>query len=143
MFARQREESLFNTAVRFRFGIGVVTGVVTGCPIPPRAEIEAQLITVASKPRVGCYSQARTPQLVWASWRETQLGRHSWTGTSYSHETGSRLTGFSFVYKYLLVPSRIDSNKQCFHNQYMHTCLLRATITALLGDAALVEDDVE
>ena len=54
--------------------------------------------------------------------------RHSWTGTSYSHETGSRPTGFSFVYKYLLVPSRIDSNKQCFHNQYMHTCLLRATI---------------
>ena len=54
-------------------------------------------------------------------------GRHSWTGTSYSHETGTRPTGFSFVYKYLLVPSRIDSNKQCFHNQYMHTCLLRAT----------------
>src|SRR5579859_7629408 len=53
--------------------------------------------------------------------------RHSWTGTSYSHETGSRPTGFSYVYKYLLVPSRIDSNKQCFHNQYMHTCLLRAT----------------
>src|SRR2546423_3295139 len=53
--------------------------------------------------------------------------RHSWTGTSYSHETGSRPTGFSFVYKYLLIPSRIESNKQCFHNQYMHTCLLRAT----------------
>src|SRR2546430_6649975 len=92
------------------------------------------VIAVASRPRFGCYSQARTPQLVWASWRETQLGRnqldrdrHSWTGTSYSHETGSRPTGFSFVYKYLLVPSRIDSNKQCFHNQYMHTCLLRAT----------------
>src|SRR5438045_4706702 len=30
-------------------------------------------------------------------------GRHSWTGTSYSHETGSRPTGFSYVYKYLLV----------------------------------------
>jgi hypothetical protein len=25
-------------------------------------------------------------------------------------------------------PGRIDSNKQCFHNQYMHTCLLRATV---------------
>ena len=77
---------------------------------------------VASRPRVGCYSQGRTPQLVWASWTG-----HSWTGTSYSHETGSRPTGFSYVYKYLLVPSRIDGNKQCFHNQYMHTCLLRAT----------------
>ena len=69
---------------------------------------------------------------------ETQLGRnqldrHSWTGTSYSHETGSRPTGFSYVYKYLLVPSRIDSNKQCFHNQYMHTCLLRATVVGDLG----------
>src|SRR3989440_3627231 len=53
--------------------------------------------------------------------------RHSWTGTSYSHETGTRPTGFSYAYKYLLVPSRLDSNKQCFHNQYMHTCLLRAT----------------
>jgi hypothetical protein len=31
-------------------------------------------------------------------------GRHSWTGTSYSHETGSRPAGFSYVYKYLLVP---------------------------------------
>src|ERR1700739_1867169 len=76
---------------------------------------------VASRPRVGCYSQTRTPQL-----GRNQLDRHSWTGTSYSHETGSRPTEFSFVYKYLLVPSRIDSNKQCFHNQYMHTCLLRA-----------------
>src|SRR5271168_2948440 len=25
-------------------------------------------------------------------------------------------------------PGRIDGNKQCFHNQYMHTCLLRATL---------------
>ena len=60
--------------------------------------------------------------------RPSWLDRHSWTGTSYSHETGSRPTGLSFVYKYLLVPSRIDSNKQCFHNQFMHTCLLRATV---------------
>jgi hypothetical protein len=25
-------------------------------------------------------------------------------------------------------PGRIGSNKQCFHNQFMHTCLLRATV---------------
>src|SRR5271154_348554 len=66
-------------------------------------------LLVASRPRFGCDSQARTPQLVWTSWRETQLGRNqldrlSWTGTSYSHETGTRPTGFSYVYKYLLVP---------------------------------------
>ena len=51
----------------------------------------------------------RTLQLAWTSWRETQVGRDqlegfSWTGTSYSHETGTRPTGFSYVYKYLLVP---------------------------------------
>jgi hypothetical protein len=50
------------------------------------------LVAVASRPRFGCDSQARTPQLVWTSWRETQLGRnqlerHSWTGASYSPET--------------------------------------------------------
>ena len=44
-------------------------------------------VDVANRPRVGCYSQARTPQLVGASWRETQLGRnqldkHSWTSTA-------------------------------------------------------------
>src|SRR5437868_1540786 len=91
---------------------------------------------VASRPRFGCYSQARTLQL-----GRTQLDRHSWTGTSYSHETGSRPTGFSYVYKYLLVPSRIDSNKQCFHNQYMHTCLLRATRSdkGLLGSSHVME----
>jgi len=33
-----------------------------------------------------------------------QLERHSWTGTSYSHETGTRPTRFSYVYKYLLIP---------------------------------------
>src|SRR2546423_12648735 len=74
------------------------------CPAVP---VPVQL--VASRPRFGCYSQGRTPQLVWASWRETQLGRnqlerHSWTGASYSHESGTRPTAFSYVYKYLLVP---------------------------------------
>ena len=54
----------------------------------------SSVYAVASRPRFSRYWQARTPRLVWASWRETQLGRnqldeHSWTGTSYSHETGS------------------------------------------------------
>ena len=34
------------------------------------------VLSVASWPRFGGYSQARTLQLVWASWRETQLGRN-------------------------------------------------------------------
>jgi hypothetical protein len=52
-------------------------------------------------------------RLVHHSWygpagRETQLGRDqlerfSWTGTSYSHKTGTRPTRFSYVYKYQLV----------------------------------------
>ena len=29
-------------------------------------------------------------------------------------------------------PGRIGSNKQCFHNQFMHTCLLRATYVILM-----------
>ena len=66
-----------------------------------RNEVES----VVYRPRFGGDSQARTPQLVWASWRETQLGRNqlerfSWTGTSYSHKTGTQPTGFSYVYKY-------------------------------------------
>jgi hypothetical protein len=56
---------------------------------------------VASRPRFGCYSQVRT--LVTQPGRN-QLERHSWTGTGYSHETGTRLTGFSYIYRYLLVP---------------------------------------
>jgi hypothetical protein len=63
-------------------------------------------VRVAYRPRFGGDSQARTPQLVWASWGETQPGRgqlerFSWTGTSYSHETGTRPKGFP-VYKYQL-----------------------------------------
>ena len=42
--------------------------------------------------------------------------------------TGARPKGFSYVYKDQLA-TQIESidHKQCFHNQYMHTCLLRAT----------------
>jgi len=67
-------------------------------------------------------SYIRTPQL-----DRNQLDRHSWTGTSYSHETGSRPTGFLMCICICSFPGRIGSYKQCFHNQFMHTCLLRAT----------------
>jgi hypothetical protein len=47
-------------------------------------------------------------RLVHHSWRETrpgrdQLERFSWTGASYSLETGTRPTEFSYVYKYQFV----------------------------------------
>jgi hypothetical protein len=29
---------------------------------------------------------------------------------------------------------QVDSNKQCFHNHYMHTCVLRATVTTTFDD---------
>jgi hypothetical protein len=45
------------------------------------------VLFVAYRPRFGGDSQARTPQLVW---------------TSYSDETGTRPTEFSYVYKYQL-----------------------------------------
>jgi len=56
-----------------------------------------------------------------------QLERYSWTGTSYSYETGSRPTGFPMCICICPSPGRIGSNKQCFQNHFMHTCLLRAT----------------
>jgi len=112
------------------FPAGLVAGPARGAPVRNFHEVFCRGCCEYAACRLlfaGSYTTAGMGQL------ETQLGRnqldrHSWTGTSYSHETGSRPTGFSYVYKYLLVPSRIDSNKQCFHNQYMHTCLLRATI---------------
>jgi hypothetical protein len=88
-------------------------------------------ILVASRPRIGGYSQART--LVHSYVRMSQLDRTSWKGTAgqgsaISDETGTRPTGFPMCICICPSPGRIDSNKQCFHNQSMHTCLLRATI---------------
>jgi hypothetical protein len=88
---------------------------------------------VASRPRIGGYSQARTLQLVWTSWRETQLGRDqlerfSWTGIGYNR-TRQVLgrEGFLMCICICSSPGRTDSNKQCFHHYFMYTCLLRAT----------------
>ena len=54
--------------------------------------------SVAYRPRFGGDSQARTSQLVWTSWRETQLGRnqldrYSWTGIG----TGSAGQGSAII----------------------------------------------
>src|SRR2546423_3718677 len=67
-----------------------------------------------------------------------QLERPSWAGTSWTGTAGQGPAirtrqaldrqGFLMCISICSSPSRIDSNKQCFHNQYMHTCLLRATI---------------
>src|ERR1700739_97311 len=70
-------------------------------------------------------------------------GRYSWTGTSW---TGAGTAGqgpairtrqvldrqgFPMCISICSSPGRIGSNKQCFHNQYMHTCLLRATASTM------------
>ena len=107
--------------------------------------LPSTVLSVASRPRLGGYSQARTLQLVWASWRETQLGRnqldrYSWTGAGTAGQGPAIRTrqvldrqGFPMCISICSFPSRIDSNKQCFHNQYMHTCLLRATPEYLIN----------
>src|SRR2546423_12246794 len=97
------------------------------CPAVPFQLVPAQLgLSPAGPYQLWC-TTLRIATETRPTRNKLDRDRHSWTGTSYSDETGSRPTRFSYVYKYLLVPSRIDSNKQCFHNQYMHTCLLRAT----------------
>src|SRR3954451_22609263 len=60
--------------------------------------------------------------------------RYSWTGAGTAGQGPAIRTrqvldrqGFPMCISICSFPSRIDSNKQCFHNQYMHTCLLRAT----------------
>ena len=87
---------------------------------------------VASRPRFGGDSQARTLQLVWTSWRETQLGRNqldrlSWTGTSYSHETGTRPTGFSYVYKDFF--PCLNSRNEIFPDECPKTTIPIQTVT--------------
>jgi hypothetical protein len=73
--------------------------------------------SVASRPRIGGYSQARTLQLVWTSWRETQLGRDqlerfSWTGIGYNR-TRQVLgrEGFLMCICICSSPGRTDSNQ--------------------------------
>src|SRR5947208_10269816 len=63
--------------------------------------------------------------------------RYSWTGAGTAGQGPAIRTrqvldrqGFPMCISICSFPSRIDSNKQCFHNQYMHTCLLRATLHA-------------
>jgi hypothetical protein len=65
------------------------------------------LRATVNRPRFGCDSQARTPQL------------NDGIGRSDDH--------ISCVYKYLLVP-QIERQQQAVLSQprYMHTCLLRA-----------------
>jgi hypothetical protein len=89
-------------------GVPLVGVHFMGVPLVGVHLMGVPLIGVAYRPHFGGDSQARTLQLAWASWRETQVGRDqlerfSWTGTSYSHEIGTRPTEFSHVYKYQLI----------------------------------------
>ena len=90
------------------------------------------LIDVANRPRLGGYSQARTLVHSYARWEGT-----SWKGTAGQGPAIRKrqvLDPQDFPMCICICPSpgRIGSNKQCFHNQYMHTCLLRAKIDVYL-----------
>jgi hypothetical protein len=80
-------------------------------------------VSVVHRLRFGGDSQIRTLQVVWTSWKGS-----AGQGPAISYETGTRPKGFSHVYKCQLATQveQID-NKQCFHNHFMYTCLLRAT----------------
>ena len=79
-------------------------------------------------------------RLVHHSWYGPAGERPSWAGTSWTGTAGQGPAirtrqvldrqGFLMCISICSSPGRIGSNKQCFHNQYMHTCLLRATVTA-------------
>jgi hypothetical protein len=87
---------------------------MSACTIATGAMIFSTLMTfVAYRPHFGGDSQARTPPLVWTSY----IARDRYS-------TGR----ISYVYKYQLATQveQID-NKQCFHNHFMYTCLLRTT----------------
>src|ERR1700760_1652251 len=74
-----------------------------------------------------------------------RLVHSSWTGAGTAGQGPAIRTrqvldrqGFPMCISICSFPSRIDSNKQCFHNQYMHTCLLRATTKVLSEGLATV-----
>jgi hypothetical protein len=90
--------------------------------------------------RTGCVSVV-IRRLVHHSWYGPAREGPSWAGTNWkgsagqgsamSHETGTRPKGFSYVYKYQLATQVEDiDNKQCFHDHFMYTCLLRAACSS-------------
>jgi hypothetical protein len=85
-----------------------------------------------------CCEQAAPRWLFAGSYARTFV-RPSWTGTSWKGRAGQGPAirtrqvldrqGFPMCICIYPSPGGIGSNKQCFHNHYMHTCLLRATKT--------------
>jgi len=76
--------------------------------VPQQQASPMMLYRVANRPRSGWGSQARTPQLVWTSWRgsggqepakEAQLGRDQLYRT---RQVLDRSIGFPYIYKYEL-----------------------------------------
>jgi hypothetical protein len=65
--------------------------------------------SVASRPRFGCYSPARTGS----------------AGQAPAERGGLRQQGRSNVYINVLLLSQINSNKQCFHNLYAYLSAAR------------------
>jgi|SRR5271170_6120446 hypothetical protein len=93
------------------------------------AELVHHILSVL---RVGRVSVA-IRRFIHHSWYEPAGERSSWAGTAgqgpaiRTRQVLDR-QGFLMSITICSSPGRIGSNKQCFHNQFMHTCLLRATV---------------
>jgi len=86
-----------------------------------------RLDPVANRPRLGGYSQACTLVRSYVGWAGTSWEDTAEQGPAIRTRQALDRQGFPMCICILPSPGRIGSNKQCFRNQYMHTCLLRAT----------------
>jgi hypothetical protein len=111
----------------------------------PRAAGTIQGHHITTPHATQCCEQAAPRWLFAGSYARTFV-RPSWTGTSWKGRAGQGPAirtrqvldrqGFPMCICIYPSPGRIGSNKQCFHNQYIHTCLLRATLSTLAGRVA-------
>ena len=75
-------------------------------------------------------------RLIHYSWHEPAGERPRWAGTKvqldrdqlFARDRHSTEKDFPMSISITHYLGRMDSNKQCFHHHFMHTCLLRATV---------------
>jgi hypothetical protein len=79
---------------------------------------------VASRPRFGYYSPARTGSAI-QKIAEGLAGQAPAEPGSLRQRGGLRQQGRSNVYINVLLLSQVDSNKQCFHNVYAYLSAAR------------------
>jgi hypothetical protein len=81
----------------------------------------SKLVSVASRPRFGCYSPARTDSAI-------QKVAEGSAGQAPAERGGLRQRGRPNVYIDVLLLRQVDSNKQCFHNVYAYLSAARNSI---------------